>query len=187
VRAIGTDLIFEESTTMNTGLRIACVASTAALVLPLSPTAAIAADSCASRSDIRMQVSEFVHTLRDDVSRPGRSATVDALVETVATFRGANAATTAQRSALTDQIVALAQQLKDANTPAERKALALEIKALNERRDRGGITGEERAELRQALAALKNALVNSTGTGAEGQAVADFVTALVAQLACHPH
>jgi septal ring factor EnvC (AmiA/AmiB activator) len=172
---------------MNTGLRIACAASTAALVLPLAPTAAIAADPCASRSDIRMQVSEFVHTLRDDVpSRPARSATVDALVETVATFRGANADTAAQRSALTDQIVALAQQLKAADTAAERKALALEIKALNEQRDRGGITGAERADLRQSLAALKNALVNSTDTAAEGQAVADFVRALVTQLACHP-
>ena len=169
---------------MNT-VRIACVATAAALLVPISSTAAMAAESCASRSEIRTDVSEFVHTLRDDTSRAARSAAVDALVETVATFRGANADTAAERSALTDELLALAHQLKDATNPVERKALALQIKALNEQRDRGGITAEERAELRLALAALKNALVNSTDTAAEGQAVVAFVRALQTQLACH--
>ena len=170
---------------MNT-VRIAGVATAAALLLPLSTTAATAADPCASRAQIRMQVSDFVHGLKDDVTTPSaRSATADALVQTVRTFRGANADTAAQRSALTDQIVALAQQLKDATNPVERKALALEIKALNEQRDRGGITPDERAQLRLALAAVKIALVDSTDTPGEGQAVAAFVKALVAQLACH--
>jgi hypothetical protein len=109
---------------------------------------------------------------------------VDALVETVRTFRGANADTAAERSALTEQILALAHQLKDATTAVERKALALEIKALNEQRDRGGITAEERAELRLALTALKNALVNRTDTAGEGQAVVAFVKSLQAQFAC---
>ena len=169
---------------MNT-VRIAGVATAAALFFPLSPVAATAAESCASRSEIQMQVADFVHSLRDDVtSRSARSATVDALVETVRTFRGANAETAAQRSALTQQILGLAQQQKDATSPVERKALALEIKALNEQRDRGGITAEERAELRLALAALKNALVESTDTTAEGQAVVAFIRTLQAQFAC---
>jgi hypothetical protein len=132
-----------------------------------------------------MQVSDFARDLRDDVtSQAARSATVDALVETVRTFRGVNADTAAERSALTEQILALAHQLKDATTAVERKALALEIKALNEQRDRGGITAEERAELRLALTALKNALVNSTDAVGEGQAVVAFVKSLQGQFAC---
>ena len=171
---------------MNT-VRIAGVATAAALLLPLSPIAATAAESCASRADIRMQVSGFVHGLRDDVpSRAARAATADALLQTVRTFRGANADTAAQRSALTDEIVALAQQLKDATSPVARKALAMEIKDLNEQRDRGGITAEERAELRSALAALKNALVDSTDTPDEGRAVAAFVRGLVVNFAPCP-
>lgn len=171
---------------MNT-VRIACVATVAALALPMSSTSASAAESCASRSDIRMQVADFVRDLRDDVSsQAARSATVDALVETVRTFRGANADTAAERSALTEQILALTHQLKDAATAVDRKALALEIKALNEQRDRGGITAEERAELRSALTALKNALVNSTDTATEGHAVSAFIQAFRAQLAPCP-
>jgi hypothetical protein len=166
-------------------IRIACVATAAALALPLSSAAASAAESCASRSDIRMQVADFVHSLSDDVtSQSARSATADALVETVRTFRGANADTVKERSALTEQILSLAHQVKDATTPVERKALALQIKALNEQRDRGGITAEERAQLRLALAALKNALVGSTDTAGEGQAVVAFVKSLLAQFAC---
>jgi hypothetical protein len=170
---------------MNT-VRIACVATAAAFLVPLSTTAATAAESCASRSEIRTDIADFVHTLRDDTSRAARSATADALVETVATFRGVNADTSAERSALTEEILALAHQLKDATNPVERKALALQIKALNEQRDRGGITAEERAELRRALAALRNALVNSTNTTAEAQAVATFVKGLVATFAPCP-
>ena len=169
---------------MNT-VRIACLTTVAALALPISATSASAAESCASRSEIRMHVSEFARDLRDDVtSQAARSATVDALVETVRTFRGANADTAAERSALTEQILALAHQLKEATTAVGRKALALEIKALNEQRDRGGITAEERAELRLALAALRTALVNSTDTVGEGQAVVTFVRSLQAQFAC---
>ena len=167
-------------------VRIAGVATAAALFLPVSPIAATAAESCASRADIRMQVADFVHDLRDDVtSRSARSSTAEALVETVRTFRGANADTASERSALTEQILELAHQLKDASSPVERKALALEIKALKEQRDRGGITAEERAELRRALAALKSALVGSTDTAGEGQAVVAFIRTLQAQLACH--
>ena len=170
---------------MNT-VRIAGVATAAALFLPVSPIAATAAESCASRADIRTQVADFVHDLRDDVtSRSARSSTAGALVETVRTFRGANADTASERSALTEQILALAHQLKDASSPVERKALALEIKALKEQRDRGGLTAEERAELRRALAALKSALVGSTDTAGEGQAVVAFIRTLQAQLACH--
>jgi hypothetical protein len=167
-------------------MRLACVATAAALALPLSSTPASAAEPCALGPAIRMQVADFVHTLRDDVpSRSARSAAVDALVDTVHTFRGANADTSAERSALTEQILALAHQLKHASSPVERKALALQIKALNEQRDRGGITADEGAELRLALAALRNALVVSTNTAGEGQAVVTFIRALQAQFACH--
>jgi septal ring factor EnvC (AmiA/AmiB activator) len=171
---------------MNT-VRIAGVATAAALLFPLSPTAATAAESCASRAEIRMDVADFVHGLRDDVtSRSARAATAAALVETVRTFRGANADTAAERSALAEQILELAHQLKDAPGGVERKALALQIKALVEQRDRDGITAEERAELRRALAALRNALVKRADTAAEAQAVATFAKGLVANFAPCP-
>ena len=172
--------------TMNT-VRIAGVATAAALILPLSPTTATAAESCASRADIRMQVSAFVQGLSDDLtSRSARAATTDALLATVQTFRGANADTAAERTALAEEIQALAHQLKDLPGGVERKALALQIKALVEQRDRGGITAEERADLRAALAALKNALITSTDTAAEGQAVATFVQRFVKNFAPCP-
>lgn len=170
---------------MYSGLRIASVAAATGLVLSLSSTAAVAADSCASRSAVRTQVADLVRSLRDDVkSRPARSATADALVETVRTFRGAQADTAGERSALGQEISALAKQLKDASTLVERKALVLQIKGLREQRDRGGVTAEERADLRAAVAALKAALLDRTDSRAEDRGVADAVRELQAQFSC---
>lgn len=169
---------------MNSGIRIASVASATALVLSLAPATAIAVE-CASASEVRTQVADLVHSLRDDVqSRPARAATADALVEAIRTFRGVDADTAAERQALGEEISALARQLQDAGSLVERKALVAEIKALREQRERGAFTAEERAELRAAVAALKAALVDSTDRRAEARQVATAVRELQAQSGC---
>lgn len=182
-RPIGMDT---QGGTMNSGFRIASVASAAALVFALAPaTATAAAAACASRSEVRTQVTDLVHSLRDDVqSRPARSATAHALVEAIRTFRGVDADTAAERQGLGTEISALARQLKDAASLVERKALVAEIKALREQRERGAFTAEERAELRAAVAALKGALVDSTDRRAEARAVSAAVRDLQAQFSC---
>ena len=169
---------------MNSGFRIASVASATALVFSLAPATATAA-ACASRSAVHTQVADLVHSLRDDVhSRPARSATAHSLVEAIRTFRGADANTAAERRALGEQISALAKQLQTAGSLVARKALIAEIHALTEQREHGAFTAAERAELRADVAALKNALVDSTDRRAEAGQVSAAVRALQAQFSC---
>lgn len=171
--------------TMSSGFRIASVASAAALVFSLAPGTANAAAACASRSELHTQVAGLVHSLRDDVhSRPARSATAHALVDAIHTFRGVDANTAADRRGLGEQISALAQQLHTAGTSVERKALVVEIHALTEQREKGAFTAAERAQLRADVAALKNALVDSTNRRAEAGQVSAAVRALQAQFSC---
>jgi hypothetical protein len=169
---------------MNSGIRIASVVSATALVFSLAPATANAV-GCASASEVRTQVADLVHSLRDDVkSRPARAATGDALVEAVRTFRGAKADTAAERRGLGEQISALAQQLQAAGSLVERKALIAEIRALTEEREKGAFTAEERARLRAAVAALKDALVASTDNRAEARQVSTAVRGLQGQFGC---
>jgi len=171
---------------MISGFRIASVASAAALVLSVSPATASAAGDCASRSDVRMQVAELVHSMRDDVrSRSARAATAKALVEVDRTFRGAKADTAAERRGLGEQISALAKQLNEAPGLVERKSLIALMHALTEERERGAFTAAERAQMRADVAALKEALVAKTDRPAEARGVSADVRYLQSQYSCH--
>ena len=87
------------------------------------------------------------------------------------TFRGADAGTAAERRGLGMEIAALARQLKDAPDRVARKAIIVQIRALTEQRERGAFTDAERAQLKEAVAALKNAGIAKTDGGAEGAAL----------------
>lgn len=69
------------------------------------------------------------------------------------------------------EIAALARQLKDAPDRVARKAIIVQIRALTEQRERGAFTDAERAQLKEAVAALKNAGIAKTDGGAEGAAL----------------
>jgi len=171
---------------MISGVRIASVAAASALALSVSPVSAVAAEPCVSGAQVSAMVHDFVGSLRDDVtSRPARSAVAQALVQTLHTYRGADADTAAERRALGEQIAATARQRRDAGSRVERQALTLEIKALVEQRERGAFTAAEREDIRAAVAALKSAVVDKTDRRVEGQAVAEFFRELHTQLNCH--
>jgi len=171
---------------MISGLRVASVASAAALVLSLSPVAASAAGQCASRSEVRTKVAALVHSMVDDVeSRPARAATAKALVEVDRTFRGAKADTAAERRGLGEEISAYLRQLRTAHSRVEGTALAAYIESLRVQRDGGALTAAERAELRADVAALKAALVDRTDRPAEARGVSAAVRYLQSQYGCH--
>ena len=173
---------------MNSGIRIASMAAASALLLSFSPVSAGAAGgaaACAPRSEVRGQVSDLVAGLRDDVkSAQGRSALAHALVEALHTFRGDDADTAEERRVLGQEVSALAAEMREENGKVEAKALVAWLKAIHEQRERGAFTAEERAELRAALDALRNAVVAKADKGAERQDVAAAVRAILAELAC---
>lgn len=172
---------------MNSGIRIASMAAASALLLSSSPVSAGAAGgaaACAPRSEVRGQVSDLVAGLRDDVAAQGRSALAHALIEALHTFRGDDADTAEERRILGKEASALAAEMREENGKVEAKALVAWLKAVHEQRERGAFTAEERAELRAALDALRNAVVSKTDKGAERQDVAAAVRAILAELAC---
>jgi hypothetical protein len=115
-------------------------------VTSLTPTSALAAEGCASRSEVRAAVSAFVQGLHDDIaSRSTRLAIENSLVETLRTFRGEDADTAAERRAIGQDISALATQLRNSEDKPRSKALRLWIMGLQEQRERGAFTADVRA------------------------------------------
>src|SRR4051794_4262984 len=129
---------------MISGIRWASVAAASAVVFSLSSVPASAVGGGVSGAQVRPDVHDFVGGLADEVkSRPARSALAAALVATLHTYRGVDAHTAAERQALGQQISALAQQRRTADSKVEGTALGLEIKALVEQRERGAFTAAE--------------------------------------------
>jgi hypothetical protein len=128
-----------------------------------------------------------VASLTDDVTRKSsRAHLAAALVDALHTFRGADADTAAERRALGEEISALSRQLKDAPDRVARKAIIVQMLALTEQRERGAFTDAERAQLNEAITALKSAVVAKTDGGAEGRAVAAAFKEIRAQFQCSP-
>ena len=173
---------------MKTRARLGGVAAATLLIGALSPlTSAQAAEPCVPGAEVRTQVRALVATLKDDVrSSSSRAHVAAALVDALHTFRGVDTDTAAERRGLGEEISALAKQLHDAPSKVARTAILVQIHALTEQRERGAFTDAERAQLKAAVAALKNAVVAKTDTGAEGRAVAAAFKALHTQFVCTP-
>jgi hypothetical protein len=158
-----------------------------AAATPAVTAGAAAADPCVSGAEVREQVHALVASLRDDIAaKASRKHIAAALVETLKTSRGVQADTSEERRGLGQEIAALANQLKSAETRVARKAIVLEILALTEQRQRGPLTGEEREEIRAAVTALRKVVVARTHGGAEGREVAAAFRALHEQFTCKP-
>jgi hypothetical protein len=161
------------------------VAALTVLALPSATSAPAGAATCVSGSDIKEQVSSFVHSLRDDVtSADARRAARAAFVQTVKAARGAKAGTPAEKAALGQQISALAKQLKDATNLVERKALIAEIAALVDQKKAQATTADDVKTLRADIHKLGRSIQHRTNTPSEDQEVAAFVHNLLAQFAC---
>lgn len=172
---------------MNLGVRAAATAAfvVAASIVPVAVSQAV--EPCVSGAEVREQVHALVASLRDDIqAKSTRRHIAAALVETLKTSRGAKAETPEERRELGQEISALAKQLRAAETRVARKAIVLQILALTEQRQRGGLTEEDRAEIKAAVAALRKAVVARTDGGAEGQQVAAAFRALHEQFTCTP-
>ncbi len=102
------------------------------------------------------------------------------------TYRGQRADTAEERRALGEEISTLTRRQADSENRVEGRALAAQILALTEQRERGRFTAEEREELRDSLRGLRRAVVARTSNEAEGQEVADAFKALHAQFTCTP-
>lgn len=167
------------------------VASGAVLTVALTPLAGIApaaaSEPCVSGAEVRAQVQELVAGLRDDVkSYRARAATKAALIESMRTYRGKRASSAEERQALGREIAALASRQSQTENRVEGRALAAQILALTEQRERGRFTAEEREELRLSLVRLRRAVVARTSNQAEGRQVANAFKALHEQFTCTP-
>jgi hypothetical protein len=141
------------------GVVTAAVITAAMTTAAIVPSSATAAEPCVSGAEVRAQVHELVASLRDDIgARSTRAHIAAALVDTLHTFRGFEADSAAERQALGQAIAALARELKSAPSLVARKAIVADILALTEQRERGPFTAAERAELKTAVAALKDAV-----------------------------
>jgi hypothetical protein len=138
-----------------------------AAVAVASPPAAAAA-SCPTEAQIKAQVAALVAQLKADVpSGTARAAVAKALLESRRALRGEKARTPAQRAAFGQAISALARQLGDAETEVARRAILTQIHALQEQKERGGLTAAERTQLKADNAALRAAVVAKLDTAAE--------------------
>jgi hypothetical protein len=165
----------------------AAVITTAIATAAIIPSTATAADPCVSGAEVRAQVHELVASLRDDIAaRSTRAHLAAALVDALHTFRGFDADSAAERQELGQAIAALARELKSAPSLVARKAIVADILALTEQRERGPFTAAERAQLKAAVAALKDAVVAKTDRAVEGRAVAAAFSALHEQFTCRP-
>jgi hypothetical protein len=161
------------------------LAASAATLAPVAAASPADAARCVSGSEVRQQVSTFVHSIRDDVtSAPARAAVRGAFVESVKAARGAKADTPKEKKGLGKEISALANQLKDAETLVERKAIIAEIHALQEQKRAGEVTTEDVESIKADLAKVKRAIKAETDSKGEGKQVAAFVHALMAQFDC---
>jgi chromosome segregation ATPase len=165
--------------------RTAVAAAVSGIVVTFAPAAATAA-GCPSDAEVRAQITDLVADMRDDVkARKARTATARALRTTLETFGGARAENAAERRELGEQIAQLAQQRRDSSNRVENRALGTQIRALVEQRERrGGFTEEERAELLQAVTALRNAVTARTDTRPERRDVAAAFRAIVEGFSC---
>jgi hypothetical protein len=169
------------------GVVTAAVITAAMTTAAIVPSSATAAEPCVSGAEVRAQVHELVASLRDDIgARSTRAHIAAALVDTLHTFRGFEADSAAERQALGQAIAALARELKSAPSLVARKAIVAEILALTEQRERGPFTAAERAELKAAVAALRDAVVARTDRAVEGREVAAAFSALHEQFTCRP-
>lgn len=169
------------------GVVAAAVITAAIATATIVPATATAADPCVSGAEVRAQVHELVASLRDDIpARSTRAHIAAALVDTLRTFRGFDADSAAERAELGQAIAALAQELKSAPSLVARKAIVADILALTEQRERGPFTAAERAELKAAVAALKDAIIARTDRAIEGREVAAAFSALHLQFTCRP-
>jgi hypothetical protein len=169
------------------GVVAAALVTAAITTAAIVPSTATAAEPCISGAEVRAQVHELVASLRDDIgARSTRAHIAVALVDTLHTFRGVDADSAAERRELGQAIAALAVELKSAPSLVARKAIVADILALTEQRERGPFTAAERAELKAAVAALRDAIVARTDRPAEGRAVAAAFSALHEQFSCRP-
>jgi hypothetical protein len=165
----------------------AAVVTAAMTTAAIVPSSATAAEPCVSGAEVRAQVHELVASLRDDIgARSTRAHIAAALVDTLHTFRGFEPDSAAERQELGQAIGALAKTLKSAPSLVARKAIVAEILALTEQRERGPFTAAERAELKAAVAALRDAVVARTDRAVEGREVAAAFSALHEQFTCRP-
>ena len=178
-----------EGALVKTRMRVAAVAAATLMTSSLGSMAPVQAqESCVSGAEVRTQVHALVSSLRDDIkSSSTRSALAAALVDTLKTFRGAEACEPGRATrARSGDRRSRQEQLKDANTRVARKAIVLEILALTDQRRQGPLTTAEKTALNAAVAALKQAVVAKTDSGAEGRAVAAAFKSLHAQFVCTP-
>ena len=170
------------------GLVAAAVMTAAMTTAAIGPSTATAADPCVSGAEVRAQVHELVASLRDDIpARSTRAHIAAALVESLRTFRGVKADSAAERQELGQAIAALAKELKSAPSPGRPEGDRCGNFGLDRAaRERGPFTAAERAELKAAVAALKNAVIARTDRAAEGREVAAAFSALHEQFTCRP-
>ena len=162
---------------------VAAVAAAVSLTA-FNPGTATAA-RCLSGQEVRQQVSEFVHTLRDDVKSPKvRSDVKAALVESARTARGAKADTPKERKGLGAEISVLARQLKDAENRVERAALIAQIHALQEQKRADHTTAKDVRKLRSDIHRVESRLIAKADSRAEGRQIAAFVHGFMAQFSC---
>jgi hypothetical protein len=165
----------------------AAVMTAAMTTAAIVPSTATAAGPCVSGAEVRARVHELVVSLRDDIgARSTRARIAAALVDTLRTFRGFDADSAAERAEFGQAIAALANQLRSAPSLVARKAIVADILALTEQRERGPFTAAERAQLKAAVAALKDAVIARTDRVAEGRKVAAAFSALHEQFTCRP-
>jgi hypothetical protein len=186
-RVLSQEVLHMEFRLHRKGVVAAAVMTTAITTAAIVPSTATAADPCVSGAEVRAQVHDLVASLRDDIgARSTRAHIAAALVDTLHTFRGFDADSAAERRELGQAIAALAKQLKSAPSLVARKAIVADILTLTEQRERGPFTAAERAELRAAVAALKDAIVARTDRAVEGREVAAAFSALHEQFTCRP-
>ena len=166
-------------------IAIATTAAVASLALSVFPTASASAQRCVSGSEVRGQVSAFVHSLKGDVkSAQKRHAVERALVESVKAARGAKADTPEESRGLGAEIRVIARQLKDATDKLTHDALIAQIHALQDEKKAAHTTDADVKQLRSDARTLGRDLAAKADTDARGRQVAAFVHALMAQFDC---
>lgn len=156
-----------------------------AAFLVLAPASAATAASCPTQAQVKAQVAALVTQLRSDVpSVTTRAALRAALLESRRALRGAKAKTPAQRRGLGRQISALAKQLGDVHTAVHRRAILTQIHALQEQKERGGLTAAERARLKADNAALRKAVVAKLDNAAEIRSITSKFRAIHRSFTC---
>lgn len=167
--------------------RVAVPALAVAAGLALSVLAPTSADAarCVSGHEVRGQVSQFVHSLRDDVkSADARTSVKHALKEVAKTVQGEKADTPKERRGLGKEISALARQKKDAENRLERAAINAQIHALQEQKRADHVTAKDLKKLTKDVDRIGDRAAAKTDSRAEGRQVSAFVHDFMAQFDC---